>query len=31
MGDGTLEVHLEGRTTPLKLVGTHNALNPREP
>lgn len=27
MGDGTLEVHLEGRTTPLKLVGTHNALN----
>ena len=27
MGDGTLEVHLEGRTTLLKLVGTHNALN----
>jgi UDP-N-acetylmuramate: L-alanyl-gamma-D-glutamyl-meso-diaminopimelate ligase len=27
MADGTLEVHMEGRSTPLQLVGTHNALN----
>ena len=27
MADGTLEVHMEGQSTPLQLVGTHNALN----